>query len=178
MLGRWSSANNARLFCISCENLSLDIGSSLKRRGWKSLPAAIIKRLLLQKTKKVVNGVFTINQDGKKIFQEEGYRNVQYMPLGFDPRYFFPDSDTGRSIRTELGVLEPVLGWDLLVRRSLRRASKRSPQLRQVRQRVPRGRGLRIRSVQRPIRVIQHHTAQDHQVCATIGHNLFGRVRR
>ena len=111
MLGRWSSANNARLFCISCENLSLDIGSSLKRRGWKSLPAAIIKRLLLQKTKKVVNGVFTINQDGKKIFQEEGYRNVQYMPLGFDPRYFFPDSDTGRSIRTELGIEKKIIAY-------------------------------------------------------------------
>ncbi len=111
VLGKWAKKNNAKLYCISCENLPLDIVSTFKRRGWASLPAALVKRILLHRTKKVVDGVLTINSDGKKIFAEEGYNNVQRMPLGFDPHYFFPDDKAAKTLRNQLGVDKKVIAY-------------------------------------------------------------------
>lgn len=111
VVGKWCSQNNAKLFCISCENLPLDIFSAIKRRGWKNLPAAIVKRILLNKTKKVVDGVFTINSSGKQIFINEGYKNVEQIPLGFDPDYFYPDTNMRASLRTNLGLTKTVIAY-------------------------------------------------------------------
>lgn len=109
--GTWCKQNGAKLFCISCENLSLDIRSAIKRRGWKSLPAAIVKRLLLSKTKKVVDGIFTINHDGRKIFMNEGYRQVRRIPLGFDPAYFYVDEAARNRVREELRLQKTVIAY-------------------------------------------------------------------
>ncbi len=110
-VGRWCKKNNAKLFCISNENLSLDISSSIKRRGWKNLPATIAKRILLGKTKKVVEGVFTINNEGKQIFLDEGYKNIEKIPLGFDPGFFYPDAKKADIFRKELGLNKPVIAY-------------------------------------------------------------------
>jgi glycosyltransferase involved in cell wall biosynthesis len=111
MVGTWSKQHDAKMFCISCENLSLDVRSAIKRRGWKSLPATVVKRLLLHKTKKVVNGVFTLSEDGRKIFTDEGYGQVTRIPLGFDPAYFFVDEDARNKIREELGLQKTVIAY-------------------------------------------------------------------
>lgn len=111
VVGSWCQKNNSKLFCISCENLPLDISSTVKRRGLKALPAAMIKRILLSKTKKVVDGVFSINQDGKKIFIHEGYKLVKYMPLGFDPSYFFPNLEKRVQIKASLKLQYPVIAY-------------------------------------------------------------------
>jgi glycosyltransferase involved in cell wall biosynthesis len=109
--GEWCHKNEALLFCISCENLPLGILPSIRRRGLKSLPAIMLKRWMLSKTKNTVDGIFTINRDGQKIFQEEGYRWVRYMPLGFDPAYFFPDADNRLRIRNELGLKNTIIAY-------------------------------------------------------------------
>ncbi|MFM9944318.1 MAG: glycosyltransferase [Bacteroidia bacterium] len=110
-VGKWCKKNNAKLFCISNENLPLDIFSSIKRRGWKNLPATIAKRILLFKTKKVVDGIFTINNEGKQIFRTEGYKQVEKTPLGFDPSYFYPDNQTRETLRTKLKLTKPVIAY-------------------------------------------------------------------
>lgn len=124
-VGAWCKHNEAGLFCISCENLPLDIMSTVRRRGIRSLPATLIKRGLLMRSKRLVDGVFTINNDGKQLFKREGFRNVERIPLGFDPKYFFVDEQKRNDIRRELqlnhtaiayfGRLVPEKGVDLLI---------------------------------------------------------------
>lgn len=110
-IGKWCRANQSKLFCISCENLPLDVVSTVKRRGWKSLPAAVVKRLLLNRTKAVVDGVFTINSDGKNILKAEGYRQVEKMPLGFDPAYFFINPSGRETVRSKLALHDTVVAY-------------------------------------------------------------------
>lgn len=109
--GKWCRANGAQLYCISCENLSLGIGDTIKRRGIKSLPAALWKRMMIRRTRKVVSGIFTINTDGKKIFEQEGYKNVHHIPLGFDPVYFNVNEDARRSVREQLKLQHKTIAY-------------------------------------------------------------------
>ncbi len=110
-VGIWCTKNNAKIFCMSCENLSLKLFDTYQRRGIKSIPGAIAKRVLLNKTKKVVSGIFTINKDGQKLFIEEGYKNVVHIPLGFNPEYFYLDNEARQKIRTDLGLQHKVLAY-------------------------------------------------------------------
>jgi glycosyltransferase involved in cell wall biosynthesis len=110
-IGKWARHNKARLFCISNENLPLDIRSSLKRRGLKALPAILFKRNLLRKNRSLVYGIFTVNQEGRKIFEACGFRNVQQMPLGFDPLFFSPDPAARSDIRDKCRLTSPVIAY-------------------------------------------------------------------
>jgi glycosyltransferase involved in cell wall biosynthesis len=111
LLGKWAKKNKAWLFCISNDNLPLDIRSALRRRGWKGLAAAIVKRWMLHESKKLVDGIFTINRDGENIFRQEGYINVRQMPLGFDPEYFHPDANARLRIREKLNLQHKVVSY-------------------------------------------------------------------
>jgi glycosyltransferase involved in cell wall biosynthesis len=110
-LGKWAGNNGARLFCISNENLPLDISSAVKRRGWKAFPAAMMKQIMLGQIKRRINGVFTINSDGEMIFKNNGFRKVRVMPLGFDPAVFFPDPAGRMRVRNELKLNAPVIAY-------------------------------------------------------------------
>lgn len=109
--GEWSKKNNGRLYCISCENLPLDIRSSFYRRGFRGLPASFFKRMLLSKTKHLIEGIFTINKDGQNLFIREGFTQVEHMPLGFDPVYFHPDEAARISIRKKFNLTDPVISY-------------------------------------------------------------------
>lgn len=110
-IGKWCTIHQAQLYCISCENMPLDIASTLKRRGIKGLASAFLKRILLKLSKKRVAGVFCINSDGERIFKAEGFQNVVRMPLGYDPEYFYPDTVKREEIRKELGLTYPVIAY-------------------------------------------------------------------
>ncbi len=110
-VGKWCRENHSKLFCISCENLSLSLNHTIQRRGWKALPAAIFKRILLKRAKRVVDGIFTLNNDGKRIFTKEGFKMVEQMPLGFDPEYFFPDDKERERLRKKLGLQKTVFAY-------------------------------------------------------------------
>jgi glycosyltransferase involved in cell wall biosynthesis len=110
-LGHWTKNHGARLFCVSNENLPLDMKSGLKRRGIKSLPAIIFKRTTLNRNRRLVDGVFTVNRDGEKIFREEGFRNVIHMPLGYDPAFFFPDPLARDTIRNRYQLNRRVIAY-------------------------------------------------------------------
>jgi glycosyltransferase involved in cell wall biosynthesis len=110
-IGKWSKKNGSLLYCISCENLPLDIRSSYARRGYKGFPASVFKRVLLSRTRNLVQGVFTINRDGEQLWIRERFMNVVHMPLGFDPAYFHPDVVSRDSIRTDYNLTNTVIAY-------------------------------------------------------------------
>ena len=96
--------NRANVFCISYENLPLTFFSSYTRRGLRSVIPFIYKRIILTLSKKMINGVFVVNDDGYKIFKSEGINNVCKIPLGFDSNYFKIDNESRIDIRKRLGI--------------------------------------------------------------------------
>jgi len=110
-IGLWAKIYKSKLFCISCENMALDILSAYRKRGLKGAPAAFFKRLLLFISRKLVSGVFTINNEGTQVFKNEKFKNVKKIPLGFDPKYFHIDLSARNLIRSELGVDGFVIGF-------------------------------------------------------------------
>lgn len=110
-MGMWSRGAGSRLFCISCENMPLGLFSLVKGRGIKGLPSALFKRALLRITRRLVDGVFTINVEGSRIFRDEGFRNVTRIPLGFDPKYFRVDPEARKVKRAKLNLDGFVIGF-------------------------------------------------------------------
>jgi glycosyltransferase involved in cell wall biosynthesis len=110
-LGKWAKKRQTWLYCISNENLPLDINSGISRRGVKALPAILFKRNLLRRNKDLIDGIFTVNADGEKIFTDEGFLNVQHMPLGYDPAFFFPDPEARVSIRNKYKLNNKVIAY-------------------------------------------------------------------
>ncbi len=127
IIGQLIRNKATKLVCLSCENLPLDIKSEIKRRGWKYLPISILKRLTLKKVKSTIETVLTINDDGTKIFESEGFNRVIKTPLGFDPRYFSIDDSVRHQLRHDLvqdkdvnliayfGRLTPAKGVHILI---------------------------------------------------------------
>lgn len=110
-IGLWAKIYRSKLFCISCENMSLDILASYRRRGMKGVSAAFFKRGLLIMSKKLVYGVFTINNEGTEVFKNENFANVKKIPLGFDPKHFHIDSTERKLVRSKLGIDGFVIGF-------------------------------------------------------------------
>jgi len=110
-IGLWTKIFKSKLFCISCENMSLGILASYRRRGMKGIPFAFFKRMMLLVSRKLVHGVFTINNEGTEVFKNESFANVRKIPLGFDPKYFQIDPTARKALRSELGVDGFVIGF-------------------------------------------------------------------
>ena len=96
--------NRANVFCISYENLPLTLLSSYTRRGFRSVIPFIYKRIILALSKKMISGMFVVNDDGYQIFKSEGVNNVCRIPLGFDSNYFKIDNESRIDTRKHLGV--------------------------------------------------------------------------
>jgi glycosyltransferase involved in cell wall biosynthesis len=103
-IGRWAKKNNCKLYCISCENLPLTITDNFNRRGLKNLPNVVTKRILIERNKSKIDGVLCINKDGVDIFNAEGFKNVAWMPLGFDTDIFYPNDVARQRIRTKINL--------------------------------------------------------------------------
>lgn len=111
IVGIWCRGNGARLSCISCENMPLDLFFAFKNRGVRGIPATIVKRILLFINARLVDCVFTINDEGTEIFRKEGFGKVKKIPLGFDPSIFKKNDAARTRIRGELGIEGVVLGF-------------------------------------------------------------------
>lgn len=103
-IGKWARKTGTWFACLSCENLPLDLNSEVKRRGIKFLPVVILKRYLLNKSRKQVDVVFTISKDGTDIFKKEGFKKVVQTPLGFNPLYFHTDLNARNEVRESLNI--------------------------------------------------------------------------
>ncbi len=110
-IGQWCSNNQSALFCVSNENLSLGLMDTIRRRGPGNLAAAVMKRWMLYRNRKVIEGIFCINRDGKKVFEAEGFRGVRRMPLGFDPTIFFPDDKAAVAIKEKHGFHTKIIAY-------------------------------------------------------------------
>ena len=110
-VGSWAKNKHAWLFCISNENLPLDMRAAYDRKGIKGIPAAIIKRGMMLRTRKLVDGIFAINRDGEQLFIKEGFSNVMHMPLGYDPAYFYPDESIRSFIRKKCDLTKTVIAY-------------------------------------------------------------------
>ena len=62
-------------------------------------------------SRKLVYGVFTINNEGTDLFNRVGFTNVKKIPLGFDPKYFNINTITKKSLRSKLGLHGFVIGF-------------------------------------------------------------------
>jgi glycosyltransferase involved in cell wall biosynthesis len=94
--------NQAKLFCISYENLSIAFLDSFSRRGFKSIIPYIFKKTFIFVTKKMISGVFVVSNEGYKVFRSEGVKKVCKIPLGFDSNYFNIDNESRLEIRRDL----------------------------------------------------------------------------
>ena len=111
LIGVWCYFNDAKLNCISCENLPIGILDGIKRRGFGSIFPSIIKKALLKCSIFLVSTVFTINNEGTEIFLSGGFRRVVQIPLGFDPEIFRIDGNARERIRRELGTSNFLIGF-------------------------------------------------------------------
>jgi len=109
--GFWCWFNGSRLCCISCENMSIGLIDNYKRKGFPSIFSTILKIVLSFVSKRFVDTVFTINNDGTKIFQAEKYNRVVQMPLGFDPEIFNINQDVRLAKRKVLNVENFLIGF-------------------------------------------------------------------
>ena len=96
--------SRAKIFCLSCENLPLTMLSTYKRRGFRGMLPFFYKRIILGLCKRIISGVFVINDEGYQIFKSEGVKHVCKIPLGFDSNYFYINPKSRRSIREQLEV--------------------------------------------------------------------------
>ena len=110
-LGKFCNKHGIYLFCLSCENLPFDLNSSMRRRGVSSLPSAIIKSYLYRAGRKNIDTVFTISNDGTKLFEERAYKRVIKIPLGFDRSIFYEDIEKGNLVKSRLGLNYPVFAY-------------------------------------------------------------------
>lgn len=110
-IGLWAKIFKSKLFCISCENMSLSILDSYRRKGINGVFITIFKRMMLIVSKKLVHGVFTINNEGTQIFNNESFSNVRKIPLGFDPKYFHINLISREAVRSKLGLDCFVIGF-------------------------------------------------------------------
>jgi glycosyltransferase involved in cell wall biosynthesis len=78
-----------KIFSITCENQSLGIKESLRRRGLSYLLPLLMKRLLLMLVRRKIETVFTINDAGTAIFKKLKFKSVKKIPLGFSEDKFF-----------------------------------------------------------------------------------------
>ncbi len=100
------------LCCISNENQSFDLRSSVRGRGMLTGVATALPKLLVAcVARRVVDHVFTINGDGLAMFRELGFPGVSKIPLGFDPELFRPDPAARSRIRAELGWDGPLVAY-------------------------------------------------------------------
>jgi len=110
-VGKWAKKNGSNLFCISCENIPLGIFQTVKRKGIKGVLPALFKRCFISRVKNLVDGVFTINNEGTDILAYEGFKNVKKIPLGFDPSIFYIDNVARLKIRNKFSLKGKVFGF-------------------------------------------------------------------
>lgn len=111
-VGLWAKKHKVKVVSISCENLPINIIDGLKRNGFGDIHNVIVKRVLALLTSKLLSVVLCINKDGKKIFEDLGFKNVALTPLGFDETVFFPNPQIADVTRNKLGVSNTmVIGY-------------------------------------------------------------------
>lgn len=101
-VGWWCKRNNAKLISLSCENIPFDFGTSIRLNGIKGIALSAYKYAFALTGRSTMHHVFTINDDGTKIFKDLGYKSISKTPLGYDTEVFFPNPAARTEIREQL----------------------------------------------------------------------------
>jgi glycosyltransferase involved in cell wall biosynthesis len=101
----------AKILCQTNENLSLSLKGIFSKGGFRAKSMLILKRITCFFIRPFVDQVFTINYDGKKIFEHLKFKRVSWIPLGYDPGYFHRDESARLKIRMELKLASPTIGY-------------------------------------------------------------------
>lgn len=112
-LGLWAKFKNAKLLCITNDNVSRKLVSSYKRQGIKGALYSMLLQMMNFITLPLVHHLFVISNAGLKEFEELGYiGKVSKIPLGFDPKIFYKDEVKRVNKRKELGLTkEQVIAY-------------------------------------------------------------------
>ncbi len=110
-IGNWCKKNKAKFVVLSCENLPFDLKTSYKRAGIKGFLLSIVKNFFNSQSRKNIDYLFTINNDGTKIFKEIKYKNVIKIPLGFNENIFNFYPDKRAKIRAEMELNDTVIAY-------------------------------------------------------------------
>lgn len=108
-LYRW--VYGTKILCQTNENLSLSLKDIFSKGDLRAKTMLILKRIACLFIRPFVDQVFTINYDGKMIFESLKFKRVSWIPLGFDPGYFHRDESARLKIRTELKLASATIGY-------------------------------------------------------------------
>lgn len=110
-VGRLCRPRGIFLFSLSCENLSFDIWPTFLRRGISSLPSSLVKKGLYLLSKRNIDTVFTISNQGTALFKEKGYKQVIKIPLGFDSSIFFANPSKRQALINKLNIKSQTIAY-------------------------------------------------------------------
>ena len=111
-LGIWCKWNNKKFVCRTNQNRFLTVKNERSRLGFlKGFFSATIKLFLLQISKRLMDHLFVISNDGTQVFAQLGLTNHTKIPLGFDEdRFRIDDKKRGR-IRSDLNLNGIVISY-------------------------------------------------------------------
>lgn len=109
ILGPLSKKIGSNFFALSCENLSQNPMAVTKREGKSQLINSSIKYALIQYSKKFIDTLFVINNEGLAYFKKLGFKKVVKTPLGFNENIFNIDASKRSRIRKKLNIEEDTV---------------------------------------------------------------------
>ena len=112
LLGIWCKQNNKKFVCRTNQNRPLTIISEGSRLGLlKGLFSATMKLFLLQISKRLMDHLFTISNDGMKVFTQLGLTNLTKIPLGFNEEIFRINNKERKICRSNLNLNGIVISY-------------------------------------------------------------------
>jgi len=111
-LGIWCKWNNKKFICRTNQNRFLTVENERSRLGFlKGLFSATIKLFLLQISKRLMDHLFVISNDGTQVFTQLGLTNHTKIPLGFDEDKFRINDKERERIRSDLNLNGIVISY-------------------------------------------------------------------
>jgi glycosyltransferase involved in cell wall biosynthesis len=103
--GIWCYFNKKKFVCRTVQNTSIEFKDEIKRLGmFKGVIYTALKMVVYKITTKLVDHVFTINNDGLNICKDLGFKSVSKIPLGMDKNIFKISKVSGDIVRKKLAL--------------------------------------------------------------------------
>lgn len=103
-LSLWKKKKNFKLVNISCENIEYTFFNNFFVGDFKLSFKSLIKKISLIYFKKYIDLIFTINNDGKKLYEKAGFNNVVKIPLGINENIFSINKDKRNKLRAHYEI--------------------------------------------------------------------------
>jgi glycosyltransferase involved in cell wall biosynthesis len=101
----------ARILCQTNENLSLSLKGFFLKGSFRAKALLLFKRTTCFFTRPFIDQVFSINYEGKLIFENLSYKRVSWIPLGYSPNIFYRNEHARNKIRQELKLESTIVGY-------------------------------------------------------------------